>query len=276
VKVRSADGLALELHIRGDEAAPPVLLVHGFGGSGRAWGEPVLSALAASHRVLAPDLVGHGRSEDPSGAERVQLGRVLDDLERVLDAAGVEACAWIGYSMGGRIALAGAVERSARVRRLVLESASPGLATEAQRRARRAQDDELARRIEQLGIDAWVEEWERSPLFAGRLALAAEVREPFVALRRANRAASLAAWLRGLGQGSQPSSWERLREIERPVLLVTGSEDERYGAIAREMAGLMPAARHVAVPSAGHTVHLEDPAAWLAAVSPFLDGADVA
>jgi 2-succinyl-6-hydroxy-2,4-cyclohexadiene-1-carboxylate synthase len=270
VKVRTADGLELELDIRGDEGAQAVLLVHGFGGSGRAWGEPVLAALSVSHRVLLVDLVGHGRSDDPAAAERVALGRVLDDLESALDAARVGACAWIGYSMGGRIALAAAVERPGRVRRVVLESATPGLATEPERRARRAQDAALARRIEDVGIDAWVDEWEQSPLFAGRRALAPAVRASFLALRRANRPRSLALWLRGMGQGSQFPLWDRLGEIARPVLLVTGSEDGRYTETAREMIGRIPAARHVVVPGAGHTVHLEDRAAWLAAVEGFL------
>jgi pimeloyl-ACP methyl ester carboxylesterase len=73
-----------------------------------------------------------------------------------------------------------------------------------------------------------------------------------------------------MGQGSQFPLWDRLGEIARPVLLVTGSEDGRYTETAREMIGRIPAARHVVVPGAGHTVHLEDRAAWLAAVEGFL------
>jgi 2-succinyl-6-hydroxy-2,4-cyclohexadiene-1-carboxylate synthase len=274
MKVAARDGLELELQVRGDPASAgrgPVLLVHGFGGGARAWGEPVLTGLADGRPVLAVDLIGHGRSADPSGPERVGLEPVLDDLERALDAADVGACAWVGYSMGGRIALAAALLRPARVRSLVLESASPGLATPLERRARRAQDEALAVRIERAGVDAWVEEWEGSPLFVGRRGLPPQLREPFLTLRRANRAASLAAWLRGLGVGSQPSFWDRLEGVRAPTLLLTGAEDERYGEVARAMVGRMPAARHVVVPGAGHTVHLEAPSAWLGAVTPFLD-----
>jgi 2-succinyl-6-hydroxy-2,4-cyclohexadiene-1-carboxylate synthase len=273
VRVRAADGLELEVEVRGARRGDttPALLVHGFGGAAASWGEGVLEGLGEGRPVLALDLLGHGRSDDPPAAERVALEPVLDDLERVLDAAGADACDWVGYSMGGRIALAAALLRPGRVRRLVLESASPGLATPLQRRARRAHDEALARRIERRGVDAWIEEWEDGPLFERRRRLPPEVREPFMTLRRANRAPALAAWLRGLGTGSQPSFRERLHELRIPVLLMTGAEDERFTEIAREMAAEMPSARHVVVPGAGHTVHLEEQGAWLGAVRAFLD-----
>lgn len=267
MRVVLPDRLELELGDSGD--GPPALLVHGFGGSRGAWGEAALG-LAERFRVLAVDLVGHGSSGDPRGPARVAIDRVLDDLERALDAAGLGACAWVGYSMGGRIALAAAVLRPRRVSHLVLESASPGLATEAERRARREQDEALARRIEEVGVTAWAAEWESRPIFGGRRALPTEVLEPFLELRRANRAASLAAWLRGLGVGSQPSFWDRLDEVGVPTLLLTGGDDPRYGDIARRMCAGIARPRHVEVPGAGHTVHLERPELWVDAVAAFL------
>lgn len=172
--------------------------------------------------------------------------------------------------MGGRIALAAAVLRPERVERLVLESASPGLGTEGDRATRRAADDALARAIQEGGVEAWVEEWERSPLFSGRGAMAPEARAAFLAVRRANRAPALAAWLRGFGTGSQPSLWERLDEIRVPTLLVTGGRDAKFTAIAERMRPRIAGARHVVVADAGHTVHLERPGAWAEAVDGFL------
>ena len=266
----AAGGVELALGARGEAAGPPVLLVHGFGGSARAWGEPALAGLERGRRLLLVDLLGHGASDDPEDPARVSLDPVLDDLERALDAAGVESCDWIGYSMGGRIALAAALLRPARIRRLVLESASPGLEDEGARAARRAQDDELAARIQSEGIDAWIREWERSPPFAGRAALPDAVRLPFLAARRANRADALAAWLRGLGTGAQPSFWDRLGEVRAPTLLVTGAGDPRYTEIARRMESVLPEARRATVAGAGHTVHLEAPEGWIAALDAFL------
>ena len=269
MRVRSGDGLNLDVAERGGGA--PVMLVHGFGGSSKAWGEAALAGLARSHRTLAVDLHGHGASEDPAGAARLGLEPVLDDLERVMDAAGVGSCPWVGYSMGGRLTLAASLLRPERVERMVLESASPGLASDHDRRARRDRDETLAQRIMDEGVDSWVEAWERSPLFAGRGSPDPVVREAFIAARRANRPGSLAAWLRALGVGSQPSFWGRLAEVRAPALMVTGAGDPKYSEFARRMALQIPGARHVVVPGAGHTVHLEAPAAWLDEVVAFLD-----
>ena len=63
--------------------------------------------------------------------------------------------------------------------------------------------------------------------------------------------------------------------MRAPTLLVTGAEDGRYTGIAADMQRRMPDAQHVAVPGVGHTVHLEDPSAWLSVVEPFLDRAPV-
>jgi 2-succinyl-6-hydroxy-2,4-cyclohexadiene-1-carboxylate synthase len=267
MRVPVAGGLALALSERG--AGPPLLLIHGFGGAAGAWGDAALAGLA-DHRVLAVDLLGHGASDDPGGPERVALERVLDDLEAALDAAGVRSCPWLGYSMGGRIALAGAVLRSERVASIVLESASPGLADARERAARRAQDELLAERIEREGVDAWVEEWERRPLFASRAELPGAERARFLEQRRANRAGALAAWLRGMGVGAQPSFWDRLAEVGAPALVLTGARDPKFAEIGARMAAALPEAEHHAVPGAGHTVHREAPAAWAGAVRAFL------
>ena len=267
MRVALEGGLEIAVDERG--AGAPLLLLHGFGGSARAWGEEALAGLAR-RRVLAVDLLGHGASDDPPDRARVLLERVLDDLERVLDAAGVEACPWIGYSMGGRIALAAAALRPGRVERLVLESASPGIGDARERAERRAQDESLAGRIERDGVAAWAEEWERLPLFAGRAALPATMRAAFLEQRRANRAPALAAWLRAMGPGEQPALWDRLGGIAAPTLVLTGALDAKFTGLGARMAAAMPAAEHRVVEGAGHTVHLEAPGAWVRAITAFV------
>ena len=116
--------------------ARDVVLLHGFTHTGASW-DPVVAALGESYRALAPDIRGHGAAAD---LEPVTLADVLGDLARLAP----ERFTLVGYSMGGRIALHAPVAFPARIDRLVLIGASPGIAEPAEREARRADDDALA------------------------------------------------------------------------------------------------------------------------------------
>ena len=70
---------------------------------------------------------------------------------------------------------------------------------------------------------------------------------------------ALARALRGLGTGALPSLWDRLGELVMPVALVAGERDERFRAIAVEMAEALPTAELLVVPEVGHAVQLEAP-----------------
>ena len=225
-----------------------IVLLHGFTQSGASW-TGIASAMRERYTPLAPDLRGHG-----SAAERrpVHLAAVLEDLA----AAAPERFALAGYSMGGRIALHVALAHPERVTRLALIGASPGLADEAERVARRAADERWARLLEERGIEEFADEWGAQPLFAGQppgVAAAAD------AMRRAQSPAGLAAALRGLGTGVLPSAWHRLGELAMPVTLIAGEHDAKYRDLARRMAQRIPHARAVVVPGAGHAAHLEAP-----------------
>jgi 2-succinyl-6-hydroxy-2,4-cyclohexadiene-1-carboxylate synthase len=212
------------------------------------------------------DLPGHGRfvgDADPSSF-------TLDaTIEQVANVGGWPADL-VGYSMGARIALHFAAARPDLVRRLVLESGSPGLRTDSERAERRAADDVLAARVVEVGIEAFVDEWEARSLFETRRRLPAEIMTHQRGLRLLNDPGSLAAALVGLGTGALPSLWDRLPEISTPTLLVVGALDHEFVDIAERMAAEMPAASVFVVPDAGHTVHLERTAAWVEAVTSFL------
>lgn len=272
MKVEVGAGLALRLVDRGPDRSgggPPLLLLHGFTGSVEAWGERVLEGLAVTRRVLAVDLPGHGGSGLPA-IGGLALDAVVRHLVEALDRVGVERPVWIGYSMGGRVALGAAVLRPERVSGLVLESASPGLESEEERTRRRALDEERAAALEADGLEAWVGDWMALPLFASQRELPADVRARERRRRLGNSAEGLARTLRELGTGSQPSFWDDLAGVGVPVLLLTGDRDAKFSRIADAMARRLPMARRAGVPSAGHAVHLEAPRAWLAAVREFL------
>ena len=228
--------------------AADLVLLHGFTQTGRSW-QPVRHALAARYRALAPDLPGHGALAE----RRPASFAACDAYLRVLAE---DPIVLAGYSMGGRIALHAALSLGARVRRLVLIGASPGIADPAERAARAAADAALAERIEAIGIEAFVREWGAQLLFAGMPRGIAESAEQD---RLCNGAPGLAAALRGLGTGVMPSLWERLAELEPPVELVVGERDVKFRAIAERMEPLLRDARLHVVAGAGHAVHLEAP-----------------
>jgi len=250
---------------------PALVLLHGFTGSVETW-RPHLASLGAHRQTIAVDLLGHGGSDSPADPERYRIERCTADLLALLDQLGVERAAVLGYSMGTRVALHLAVTAPDRVRRLILESGSPGLADPAERAARVRADAALADRIEQEGVWAFVRDWEQLPLFASQARLPAEVRAGLRAQRLRNNPVGLANSLRGMGAGRPEPLWDRLGALQIPTLLLVGELDGKYRGLAQQMAGLLPAARVAVIPNAGHAVHLEQPDAFDAAVVEYLAG----
>jgi 2-succinyl-6-hydroxy-2,4-cyclohexadiene-1-carboxylate synthase len=233
-----------------DVRVPPALvLLHGFTQTRQSWRRTVAALDGRYYRTVAPDLPGHGLMSERRPAS---LPAALAYLAALVDEPHVLA----GYSMGGRVALHAALARPRLVQRLVLVGASPGLATEEQRAARRRADEALADRIEAIGIEAFAAEWAQLALWEGQ---AERVRAAAGADRLRNRAPGLAAALRGLGTGALPSLWERLGELAMPVTLVVGERDAKFRALADRMAERLPDATVVAIPGAGHAAHLERP-----------------
>jgi 2-succinyl-6-hydroxy-2,4-cyclohexadiene-1-carboxylate synthase len=227
---------------------PALVLLHGFTQTRQSWRRTVRELGAPGYRALVPDLPGHGQA-----AQRTPSFDACTAYVRALAPARFTLA---GYSMGGRIALHAALALQDRVERLVLVGASPGLSDPEERAARRAADDALADRIEQIGVEAFAAEWGAQPLFAGqppRVAAAAN------ADRLRNTAPGLAAALRGLGTGVMDPLWDRLGELTIPVTLLVGERDDKFRAIAERMRERLPDARLAVIPGAGHAAHLERP-----------------
>ena len=231
-------------------ALETIVLLHGFTQTGRSWG-PTIAALGERYRALAPDLRGHGAAADARPAS-------FDAVRADVLAFAPSRFALAGYSMGGRIALSLALAEPERVSRLVLVGASPGIAAEEERRARRAADEALADRIEAEGIEAFAARWSSLPLFAGQ---PPDVAAAAHAARLTQSPAGLAAALRGLGTGVMEPLWDALPRLAIPVALIVGERDAKFRALAERMAAALPdAALHVVL-GAGHAVQLERPEA---------------
>ncbi len=255
------NGVKLGVEQWGDDAPerPTLVLLHGFTGSALTWAGHAERFAAAGMRVIALDMLGHGRSAAPLKPERYGIEHCREDILAALRQLRVPAgrAMLLGYSMGGRIALFAAF--SGFFGGLILESASPGIADEAERAARRAGDAALAERIERDGVPAFVDYWENQPLFATQRALPDAVQSAVRAQRLQNVARGLANSLRGVGTGAQPALHDQLSRLAIPTLIIAGAFDAKYVALAREMAAAIPHSELQIVPDAGHTVHLEQP-----------------
>jgi 2-succinyl-6-hydroxy-2,4-cyclohexadiene-1-carboxylate synthase len=245
---------------RGDRR---IAYLHGFTQTHHSWHECaslVAGRLGGATTSLFPDLPGHGLS----GGDRAGIAEGASELARLLDRSTL-----VGYSMGGRTALHVALAPGNDVERLVLLGATPGIADDDERRARVVADEQRAARIEAIGVDAFLDEWLAAPLFA---TLPPDGRS--LDQRRRNTAAGLAHSLRTFGTGAQEPLWDRLTEIEIPVLVLAGELDTKFTAIGREMANALPEATFVTVAGAGHAAHAERPELVADAIATWLGRRD--
>jgi 2-succinyl-6-hydroxy-2,4-cyclohexadiene-1-carboxylate synthase len=213
------------------------VFVPGFTQTAGTW-DAVRAALPPDLETVALDL--------PSGLDIPATAAAL----RATSGPGV----YVGYSLGGRLCLQLAVDDPDAVEALVLVSATAGIADAADRAARRESDEALAREVERDGADAFMARWLSQPLFA---ALPPDAAGPRLG---AGDEAVLTHQLRVLGQGVQEPLWDRLEELDVPVLLVTGADDAKYTAVADAMFERIDDCMHVVL-EGGHALPLEQPEA---------------
>lgn len=258
-----------------EASATPLVLLHGFAQSASTW-EDVAPELARARAVYALDFVGHGRSVRPADPAPYAMDAVCDAVLAFLDHVGKREGvrpAVVGYSMGGRIALAAAVRDPRPFAALVLESAGLGPQTSAEREAAAQLAARRAAQLRAQGVAAFMDEWERLPLFATQQQLPAAARERLRAARLANDAEALARTFEGTGQHAMPgrdAALEALRKLAEggaPVLFVAGECDPKYRAVAESLAQDLSSRLSIAlVPRVGHNVHLEAPHAFVRVV----------
>jgi len=240
--------LARETFGHGDR----LVLLHGFTQNRQCWGG-FAEDLAVDHELVLVDAPGHGESSS-----------ILADLDRSARLSGEAGGSgtYIGYSMGGRTALHLALARPDLVEALVVIGATGGLDSEEERSQRRETDEQLAVRLETIGITEFIDEWLAQPLFSS-LSDTAIFREQ----RAGNTAEGLAQSLRTCGTGTQRPLWEELAALSMPVLVLAGERDPKFIELGRRLASCIGSnATFEIVPASGHSTHLENPTATAALI----------
>lgn len=245
--------------IIGDPSLPAIVFLHGFMGSGEDWIN-IAMAVQRSYCSVLVDLPGHGRAN--SAVHSLSWGMaetsraIISELQRI----NVQQCYLVGYSMGGRIALYLAMNHPKLFKQTILESASPGLATAREQKARIEQDRKLADRLLTENYGEFLDWWYQIPLFQG---IAGHPDYPAMIERRLkNQPANLAKSLTDIGTGRQPSLWGKLRGNTVPILLVTGDKDRKYQGIAERMAHSGRMISRTTISNCGHNCHFEQPMAF--------------
>jgi len=262
------NGVQLNVKIVG--SGPPVVALHGFTGDMSTWSEFVPEA-QKKYTVITVDLLGHGGSDAPTALERYRMENVVGDVAAAIRQTGFSEACWLGYSMGGRVALAAAALVPTACHSLVLEGASPGLRAPNARARRRGKDEALASLILKEGIEAFTNYWSEQPLFNTQKLLPPHIQHRIRSQRLKNNSIGLANTLRAAGAGAQSSLHESLGSLSIPVLCIAGEYDRKFTVIARRMCSKLPNGRLAIIPGAGHATHLEKPRDFNRVVLAFLD-----
>ncbi|WP_395172720.1 alpha/beta fold hydrolase [Roseibium alexandrii] len=237
---------------------PVLLLIHGLGADLSRWRE-IVGTLSKSHRVIAFDLLGFGRSAKPDISYRGQT--YVDQVFALLDALEIEAVTLIGNSMGGWIALLAAEQKPDRIERLVLVAPAFVLGL----------PDSMS--AETLATSAAPQSESAMRAYLGRVYASpptdsATVRQYLHEHRMANANGAIEAISRSLAAGEDAFTPERLAQLRQPMLIIHGDTDGIVPIVASEdLVNLLPNAQLSQVLDAGHWPQVETPEAFLNAIS---------
>jgi len=233
----SIDIAGLNCHYRqtGDPGASPVVLLHGGGSSAATWDTLAAALATAGHRVIAPDLRGHGRSSRPGS---YSLNSFRDDAVGLLDALALDHVALVGHSLGAHVAILVAQQHPDRVTRLILEDPP------APARDRAAATDLSPARVLLLALGS-------------------------LSRRRRYDPRALASVISQL-RVTDPGWWDGLSVITAPALVISGGPASHVSE--QLLTGLVRTLRHAMLETipVGHRIDSTSPERFQAIAVPFL------
>ncbi len=224
--------------------AERVVLAHGFTQNMNCW-HTFADLLAEEFELVFVDLPGHGLADESLDEVHLQAAGQL-----LLAAAGGTPAHFVGYSMGGRIAMHSMIDSPQLCRSVSLIGAHPGLVDPA---LRRREDFQKANFLEAQGLDKFLDDWLSSHMF-NKVATAARC----VPQRLENRPEGLAASLRSRGLGSQEHLDLSLENVDVPILQLVGQSDTRFISLASQLDLKLQNSSLRLIPG-HHAAHLESP-----------------
>ena len=266
------DGVKLACEDTG--SGVPVVFVHEFAGDMRSW-EPQVRHLSRRYRCITCNARGYPPSGVPDDPGAYSQDRACDDVLAVFDALDVERAHIVGLSMGGFATLHFGLACPERARSLVV--AGVGYGAEPEQRARfRSEADATTEFLRTRGMAAFAE-----TCAAGPTRVQFRNKDPrgwreFAGMLAEHSAVGSAHTQQGV-QKERPSIFDladRMKALTVPTLIVTGDEDWPCLVPSMFMKRTIPSAGLLVVPNTGHTVNLEEPAAFNAALADFFAQVD--
>jgi 2-succinyl-6-hydroxy-2,4-cyclohexadiene-1-carboxylate synthase len=246
--------------LTGDRYLPPLLLLHGWMGSSEDYNQ-VIELLRSQYYCISIDLPGHGKTKVIGDDRSYDFIETTNGIIQLLDDLEIDRTAITGYSFGGRLALYLALEYPDRFDRVMLESTSPGLATEVERQARIVSDANIIRQLETVKFADFVTDWYRQKIFTG-----IETHRDFPSLldrRMTNNPNNLAKSLKYAGLATQPYLGDKLKVHPQPILLLVGALDRKFVSIAQTLTQTSPHITLKIIPHSSHNIHFQQPDSWV-------------
>ena len=266
------DGVRLAFEETGSGA--PVVFVHEFAGDLRSW-EPQVRHLSRRYRCITWNARGFPPSDVPDDTGAYSQDRARDDVLAVLDALDIDRAHVVGLSMGGFATLHFGLAHPGRARSLVV--AGVGYGAEPDQRERfRSEADITARVLRTEGMAAWAGAYSLGPTRVQFQNKDPRGWREFADMLAGHSAAGSAHTQQGV-QKERPSVFdlaEGMKELTVPTLIVTGDEDWPCLVPSVFMKRTIPSAGLLVVPNTGHTVNLEEPVAFNAALADFFAQVD--
>jgi pimeloyl-ACP methyl ester carboxylesterase len=253
----------------------PVVLVHEFAGDLRSY-EMQMRYFGQRYRCIAYNARGYPPSDVPNDSESYSQARARDDIRAVLDALRIEKAHIVGLSMGGFATLHFGFTYSDRARSLVIAGCGYG-ATPDKRTQFAEEAEAAARKFEQDGMAKAAEGYALGPTRVQFQNKDPRGWREFADQLKQNSTEGAARTMRGV-QKRRPSLFdlvEKMKTISVPTLIMTGDEDWPCLEPGILMKRTIPTAALVVMPNAGHTINLEDPAAFNQHVAEFFHTVDV-
>ncbi|HEY5555970.1 2-succinyl-6-hydroxy-2,4-cyclohexadiene-1-carboxylate synthase [Acetobacterium sp.] len=256
----------IKYHIEVKGRGKSLICLHGFSENLSTWEFLELHG----YQLILIDLIGHGKSDKPIDPKYYSLNIMLKHLNKLIYELGLKRYSMLGYSMGGRIALAYALTYPKEIDKLILESASYGENGFLNRLKRRRNDLNLAKSIEENGIEWFTQYWSDLSIFKTQRKLPEAVINEIKKRRLANSTLALSNTLKGTGQGKFPCLKNKIIKLYMPILYIGGEYDKKYEAVGKNFEELNRNIKHVVINGCGHNTHIEDASSFVKVLNEFL------